>query len=152
MKLHYYTILRWLWDKQISIKVYIYYLFLTVDEMFLIIITITMFLPLLFFLLLFIFPSIGLEPLYPQLCARHPRPRSHWSSDSPSPSQLASNLLALPCSLSFQRDDNVRLVQLIMEVSVSQCSLCLYEQINYWNMNNLFCKSFIKTLILFVSY
>lgn len=57
-----------------------------------------------------------MEPLYPQLCARKAAVAEVWNEQNPSPTELASRLLAFPSSLAFQREDNVSLVQLIAEV------------------------------------
>ncbi|CAL1531562.1 unnamed protein product [Lymnaea stagnalis] len=59
--------------------------------------------------------SIAIEPLFPQLCARHTIMPHLWNEDEPSPIELASRLLSLPCPLFFHREDNIKLVQLIME-------------------------------------
>ena len=60
--------------------------------------------------------SIAIEPLYPQLCACKAAVADQWNDQSPSPTELASRLLAVPCSLAFQREDNVSILQLIAEV------------------------------------
>ncbi|XP_035828893.1 transmembrane protein 94 [Aplysia californica] len=59
--------------------------------------------------------SMAIEPLYPQLCAQRPALCLQWNDEEPTPTQLASCLLSLPCSLAYQRNDNIKLVQLIME-------------------------------------
>ncbi|GFR98014.1 transmembrane protein 94 [Elysia marginata] len=59
--------------------------------------------------------SIAVEPLYPQLCARRPVRVQPWGKEDLCPTQLASRALALPCPLFFQRNDNIKLVELIME-------------------------------------
>ncbi|XP_059152862.1 transmembrane protein 94-like [Physella acuta] len=59
--------------------------------------------------------SIAIEPLFPQLCARHPVMTYPWNEDEPTPIELSSRILSLPCCLFFQRGDNITLVQLIME-------------------------------------
>jgi hypothetical protein len=68
------------------------------------------------YLLLFVF-SIAIEPPYPQLCACSTTVVDQWNRPNLSPTELASRLMALPCSLAFQREDNVSLLQLIAEVT-----------------------------------
>ncbi|XP_076443312.1 transmembrane protein 94-like isoform X2 [Babylonia areolata] len=72
--------------------------------------------------------SITIEPLYPQLCAVKAAVAEQWSQQSPSPTELASRLLALPCSLAFQREDNISILQLIAEARHHTASLrnCFY--------------------------
>ncbi|BFZ17230.1 hypothetical protein BsWGS_20269 [Bradybaena similaris] len=59
--------------------------------------------------------SISIEPLFPQVCACRPPMSKPWSEDEPTPVELASKLLSLPCPLLFRRQDKFKLVQLIME-------------------------------------
>ncbi|KAK7004054.1 transmembrane protein 94 [Biomphalaria glabrata] len=59
--------------------------------------------------------SIAIEPLFPQLCARQPVTSNPWNDGGYSPVELASRLLSLPCHLFFHREDNIKLIQLIME-------------------------------------
>ncbi|XP_048256879.1 transmembrane protein 94-like [Haliotis rufescens] len=59
--------------------------------------------------------SFSLEPLYPQVCAKQRVMVEPWDEDKPTPMQIASALISMPCPLSFRRDDNVSLVQLIAE-------------------------------------
>ncbi|CAG5115151.1 unnamed protein product, partial [Candidula unifasciata] len=58
---------------------------------------------------------ISIEPLFPQVCACRPVMSRPWSEDEPTPVELASKLLSLPCPLLFRRQDKFKLVQLIME-------------------------------------
>ncbi|KAK3767344.1 hypothetical protein RRG08_039160 [Elysia crispata] len=59
--------------------------------------------------------SIAIEPMYPQLCARRPVLVQPWTKEDLHPTQLASRALSLPCPLFFQRHDNIKLIELIME-------------------------------------
>ncbi|RUS81084.1 hypothetical protein EGW08_011170, partial [Elysia chlorotica] len=59
--------------------------------------------------------SIAIEPMYPQLCVRRPVLVQPWAKEDLQPTQLASRALALPCPLFFQRHDNIKLIELIME-------------------------------------
>ncbi|RWS28155.1 uncharacterized protein B4U80_10848 [Leptotrombidium deliense] len=63
--------------------------------------------------------SIGIEPLYPQVCITQPVMEASDSADEIhdflSPTEVAKRLNTLPCSLSFQREDPVSLIALIME-------------------------------------
>nr|KAG5713882.1 hypothetical protein BaRGS_024509 [Batillaria attramentaria] len=72
--------------------------------------------------------SIAVEPPYPQLCACKAAVTEQWNEQSPSPTELASRLLALPCALAFQREDNVSILQLIAEARHHTVSLrnCFY--------------------------
>ncbi|CAL4159798.1 unnamed protein product, partial [Meganyctiphanes norvegica] len=58
--------------------------------------------------------SLAVEPLYPQVCMREPVMTRPGPSKGPSPTDVARILNSLPCSLSFQRDDKVSLVHLIL--------------------------------------
>lgn len=72
--------------------------------------------------------SLAIEPPYPQLCACKMAVGNRWNKASPSPTELASRLLALPCSLAYQREDNVSILQLIAEARHHTTSLrsCFY--------------------------
>ncbi|XP_070186267.1 transmembrane protein 94-like isoform X2 [Littorina saxatilis] len=72
--------------------------------------------------------SIAVEPLYTQLCACKAAVADQWNNESPSPTELASRLIAMPCSLAFQREDNVSILQLIAEARHHTVSLrnCFY--------------------------
>ncbi|KAL8593272.1 hypothetical protein ACOMHN_009926 [Nucella lapillus] len=72
--------------------------------------------------------SFTIEPLYPQLCAMKGAVVDQWNKQCPSPTELASRLLALPCSLAFQREDNISILQLIAEARHHTASLrnCFY--------------------------
>lgn len=58
--------------------------------------------------------SLAIEPLYPQVCMGEPVMTRPGPSKGPSPTDVARVLNSLPCSLSFQRDDKVSLVHLIL--------------------------------------
>ncbi|XP_041363282.1 transmembrane protein 94-like [Gigantopelta aegis] len=59
--------------------------------------------------------SFAIEPLFPQLCAKHPILIEPSGNDKMKPNQVASALLNIPCPIAFKRRDNVCLVQLIAE-------------------------------------
>ncbi|RWS16661.1 uncharacterized protein B4U79_14914 [Dinothrombium tinctorium] len=63
--------------------------------------------------------GIGIEPLYPQVCITQPAVKgSFYSQNNPSflsPIEVATKLNSLMCSLTFQREDPVSLITLIME-------------------------------------
>lgn len=66
------------------------------------------------------FLSIGIDPLYPHGCITKPIFESEQlslgqlSSDFVSPTDLASQLIALPCSLTMSRQNAIIFYQLIM--------------------------------------
>ena len=71
------------------------------------------------FLISFLF-SLGVEPLYPQLCTRYPAVPRAWTNHGPLPMELSVMLLSVPCALSFSRHDNVSVIQLISIVSAAK--------------------------------
>lgn len=67
------------------------------------------------------FESIGIEPMYPQVCITEPvKEADLFINDSSledfvGPIELAKQLITLPCSLSMNRQDSYSLYSLIME-------------------------------------
>lgn len=65
--------------------------------------------------------SIGIEPLYPEVCVKQtvvegdPYITSQLSNVFMSPTNLARHLISLPCSLSLRREDPFSLYRLVME-------------------------------------
>ena len=60
---------------------------------------------------------LGVEPLYPQLCHRYPVIRQPWTHHEVTPMELSAILNSVPCALSFSRDENMSIIQLIGLVS-----------------------------------
>ncbi|XP_015786071.1 transmembrane protein 94 [Tetranychus urticae] len=61
--------------------------------------------------------SIGIEPLYPQICVREPVTKA---SGKPykgfiSPTDISNQLNTLPCSICFHREDSISINRIIME-------------------------------------
>ncbi|XP_064632802.1 transmembrane protein 94-like isoform X2 [Lineus longissimus] len=57
--------------------------------------------------------SVGIQPLYPPLCTKDSPIVEIW--DYPSPMKMSSKLSNVPCSLSFEREDDVNFIKLIAE-------------------------------------
>ncbi|KAK2192271.1 hypothetical protein NP493_35g02031 [Ridgeia piscesae] len=58
--------------------------------------------------------SIAMEPLYPPICARHQVLQRSRGMSSLSPMQLSARLNSIPCSLAYERDHSVNIIQLIV--------------------------------------
>ncbi|XP_022253153.1 transmembrane protein 94-like [Limulus polyphemus] len=59
--------------------------------------------------------SIGIEPLYPQLCMRQTRFEKQQNTNWISPTGLSHHLNTLPCTITYSREDPVSLFHVIME-------------------------------------
>ncbi|ELT96471.1 hypothetical protein CAPTEDRAFT_150937 [Capitella teleta] len=61
--------------------------------------------------------SLGLEPQFPQVCVRREAMSERWDplgqTGIPSPYELSSRLLGLPCSLTYSQDDSLSVLPLI---------------------------------------
>ncbi|XP_074599520.1 transmembrane protein 94-like protein l(2)k05819 [Brevipalpus obovatus] len=61
--------------------------------------------------------SIGIEPLYPQVCVREPiiKAKGKPFKGFLSPTDISNQLNSLPCCLAFHREDSISLIRIIME-------------------------------------
>lgn len=82
-------------------------------------------------LLSFPLSSLCVEPLFPQRCAMDQTNSLPRATDTCTPTQLAARLISLPCPLSFEREDNIKVIQLIMEVRREYSITVMI--LNLWN-------------------
>ncbi|XP_053203467.1 transmembrane protein 94-like [Panonychus citri] len=61
--------------------------------------------------------SIGIEPLYPQICVKEPVTKANGKPFKGfiSPTDISNALNTLPCSISFHREDSISLNHIIMQ-------------------------------------
>ena len=60
--------------------------------------------------------SLAVEPLYTQVCMNQPAVQATWAEEDEGPMELSMRLHSLPCSLAFQRDDHISIINLMARV------------------------------------
>lgn len=74
--------------------------------------------------------SLAVEPLYPQVCQQVPVCVPVEETNIISPVELSRRLNALPCALSFHRDELPSLLHLVLESR--HVGLCLRNALQFW--------------------
>ena len=68
------------------------------------------------------YSSVGVEPLYPQVCQKVPVMTVLKEEQGPSPIELSRILNTVACSLSVRREDPIAIYYLVMEVNICDCN------------------------------
>ncbi|XP_071444767.1 transmembrane protein 94 isoform X3 [Hetaerina americana] len=74
--------------------------------------------------------SLGVEPLYPQVCQKVPVYAPTSPDCGPSPVELSQTLSSIVCSLSFVRDAPISIFHLIMESR--HYMQCIWNVVQFW--------------------
>ena len=81
-------------------------------------------------MLIYLFFSFAVEPLYPQVCQQVPVCAPVEETNIISPVELSRRLNALPCALGFHRDELPSLLHLVLESQ--HVGLCLRNTLQFW--------------------